>query len=216
MNKILNKLNAVPGVVGSMICNEEGEVLAHLFPQEYETGMLNSAAGIISDHVAAFSDPTGGIKMFDLRFSKGRLLIRSVNNLYFLILCSSQTVVNLGLLEMTLSVAAKHLEKTAEPVAEAAPARPVAVAPAAAGPKPSPADLLSKGPLSATLTGMQGALAKFLGPMAKIIFMECVEKWVDENYPSKETLPQLISIIDREIDDPAKSAQYAQMIAQYM
>jgi predicted regulator of Ras-like GTPase activity (Roadblock/LC7/MglB family) len=207
----------VPGVLGSMLCSEDGQVLAQLFPPEFDENMLKTAASLLSDNVSAFSEQTGGAKMFDFRFAKGRVVVKSVGDSYFLMFCSSQTVLNMGLLDMTISVASKNLEKTAQPVQEKAAAVPPPAAPAApAGRKPSPSELFEKGPLSTPLNAMQTALAKFLGPMAKIIFVECVEKWLESNNPSRETLPQLISIVNQEIDDQAKSAQFEQMVSQYL
>jgi hypothetical protein len=63
---------------------------------------------------------------------------------------------------------------------------------------------------------MQTTLAKFLGPMAKIIFLECVEKWLQDQQPAKSTLPQLVDIVAAEIGDPAKTSDYRQRVSTFL
>jgi len=63
---------------------------------------------------------------------------------------------------------------------------------------------------------MQTTLAKFMGPMAKIIFLECVEKWLEGHQPVKASLPQLVDIVAAEIGDPAKMSDYRQKVATFL
>ncbi len=66
--------------------------------------------------------------------------------------------------------------------------------------------------MAADLQAMQGALAKVIGPMAKIIFLECLEKWLQRNAPSREKLPALTDLVLREIADPEKAVKYQNML----
>jgi hypothetical protein len=63
---------------------------------------------------------------------------------------------------------------------------------------------------------MQTTLAKFMGPMAKVIFLECVEKWLQDHHPVKATLPQLVDIVAAEIGDPAKTSDYRQRVSTHL
>jgi hypothetical protein len=63
---------------------------------------------------------------------------------------------------------------------------------------------------------MQTALAKILGPMAKIVFIECVEMWQRSCDPSKSTLPELLNIIASEIDEPKKAASFRQLATAFV
>lgn len=214
MNKILTKLNSVPGLVGSMICDSQGRVLADLFPPNIDTGILKTVASIITDNAPAFQECTGGVKMFNFKYEKGRVVVKPDNDRFFVMLCSNSVMANLQVLDMLIDVASKQLDKTGKVVQEKTVEAPNPAVPT--GPKLSPSELMEKGPLSVSLSAMQVALAKFLGPMAKIIFEECVEKWLETNAPSKETLPELTRIINQEIDDHDKSIQFMKMIAPYM
>jgi len=216
MNKILNKLNSVPGVVGSMICNDQGHVMAHLFPQGIDTEMLKTVASLLTDNIPVFQECTGGSRTFNFKYEKGRIVVRHDHDRYYVLLCSNTVAVNIQILDMIIDVASKQLDKSVsnEPEKPLTTSAPVQKAPAAS--TYSPAELIEKGPLSSSLTGIQTSLIKFLGPMAKIIFTECVEKWLETNQPSKEAFPELIEIINQEINDNNKSAQFRQMIAPYI
>jgi hypothetical protein len=77
--------------------------------------------------------------------------------------------------------------------------------------------LIEKGALAPSLQGMQMALAKFMGPMAQIIFLECVEKWMGNHpQPVKSSLPYLVDIVVEEIGDPAKMAEYRQRVSTFL
>ncbi len=216
MNKVLNKLNSVPGVVGSMICNDQGHVMAHLFPQGIDTEMLKSVASLLTDNIPVFQECTGGSRTFNFKYEKGRIVVRHDHDRYYVLLCSNTVAVNIQILDMIIDVASKQLDKSAssEPEKQSTISTPAQKAPIAA--THNPAELIEKGPLSSSLSGMQASLTKFLGPMAKIIFTECIEKWLETNQPSKDAFPELIEIINLEINDNNKSAQFRQMIAPYL
>ena len=216
MNKILNKLNSVPGVVGSMICNDQGNVMAHLFPQGIDAEMLNAVASLLTDNIPVFQECTGGSRMFNFKYEKGRIVVRHDHDRYYVLLCSNTVAVNIQILDMIIDVASKQLDKTSTNEPEKPQAASIQTQKPAATVKYNPGELIDKGPLSTSLTGIQNSLTKFLGPMAKIIFTECVEKWLENNQPSKDAFPELIEIINQEINDSTKSAQFRQMIAPFI
>ncbi len=80
----------------------------------------------------------------------------------------------------------------------------------------SPRALIEKGALAPSLQGMQDALAKFMGPMAQIIFLECVEKWLENHQPSHSTLVSLVDRVVEEIGDPVKIADYRQRVSIFL
>jgi hypothetical protein len=63
---------------------------------------------------------------------------------------------------------------------------------------------------------MQTTLAKFMGPMAQFIFLECVEKWLQDNQPVKTALPQLVDIVAAELGEPAKMSEYRQKVSSFL
>jgi hypothetical protein len=114
-----------------------------------------------------------------------------------------------------MNVAVKQIEKLLKvlgPVVQQASVAPKTSPVVAA----SPRELIEQGALSTCLQGMQTTLAKYLGPMAIIIFLECLEKWLQDHQPVKAALPQLVDIVVVEIGEPAKMAEYRQKVSSFI
>lgn len=104
-------LTTVPGVMGGMLSDENGNVLAHSFPPYFDESALSDAAGFLQDTSAGLQDVTGGVKLYDIRFELGRLIIKALPHLFIVVLC--QPAVNIQLLFISMNVAIKKIEKLA-------------------------------------------------------------------------------------------------------
>jgi len=213
MDEALKQIKTVPGTLGCMVYNDQGHLVSHLFPSIFDHKMLCAAVATVSENLPGLKDYTGGVRMIDFRFQNGRIVAKPVDGGCLVILC--EATINLQSLIISLNLAVKQVEKNLKaatpPVQQAA-----AVPSASAGSKASPQDLIDKGPLASYLQGMQTTLAKFLGPMAKIIFLECVEKWLQGHQPVKATLPELVDIVAAEIGDPVKVSEYRQKVSTFL
>lgn len=109
MQAIMLGLTTVPGVMGGMLSDERGNVLAHSFPPYFDTATIKGAAELLQDNTVGLQDVTGGVKLFDLRFELGRLIIKTLPHMFVVVLC--QPSVNIQLLYISLNVAIKKLEK---------------------------------------------------------------------------------------------------------
>ncbi|OGT98130.1 MAG: hypothetical protein A2X80_10935 [Geobacteraceae bacterium GWB2_52_12] len=124
-----------------MVSDERGNVLAHSFPAYFGQETLKGAADLLQDNTVGLQEATGGVKLFDIRCELGRLIIKTIPQMFIVVLC--QPTVNLSLLLISLNVAAKKLEKMPpeqllanvapkqEAPAPAAPAKKVESIPAA-------------------------------------------------------------------------------------
>jgi len=208
MKEVLKQINAVAGTIGSMAYDDQGQLLAHVFPSIFDENMLRGAIATVSGNLPGLDDMTGGVKMVDFRFQNGRVVVRPVDGGCLVLLCES--TINLQTLIISVNIAVKKMEKILK-ADNYSPQQASAPAPVAAA--VSSRDLIEKGPFSPQLQGMQTILAKFLGPMAKIIFLECLDKWLLTNQPVKSALPQLVDIVVTEIGDPAKMTEYRQKVS---
>lgn len=148
MQAIMLGLTSVPGVMGGMLTDERGNVLAHSFPPYFDTGTIKGAAELLQDNTVGLQDITGGVKLFDVRFELGRLIIKTLPQMFVVILC--QPSVNIQLLFISLNVAIKKIEKlsidplvvqTHQSTAPQAQIPPIAVAsPRPAGAAPAYSD----------------------------------------------------------------------------
>ena len=152
MLTLLGQLNTVPGVVGSMLCDSEGRLLAGAFPPFFDEEILLQAAEVLADAPTGLESATGKIVGIELRFAESRVVLKLMAGAYLVLLCTAQA--NPQLLNISTSVAVPKLEKLVaahllepvaapapEPAAVPAPARAAAPAPAAApAAAPAPED----------------------------------------------------------------------------
>jgi predicted regulator of Ras-like GTPase activity (Roadblock/LC7/MglB family) len=213
MEDVLKQINTVTGALGSMVYDDQGHLLAHVFPNIFDKSLLSATVLTVSENLPGLEEMNGGVKMIDFRFQNGRIVVKPVDGGCLVLLCDGS--INMQALIISLNVAIKKVEKILKS-GTVAPQQISATTTAPAGRDLSPQGLIDKGPVSPYLQGMQTTLAKFLGPMAKIIFLECVERWLQDQQPVKSALPQLVDIVAAEIGDPAKISDYRQRVSTFL
>jgi len=109
MQSVLNQLNLVPGVVGSMVCDPEGRMLAQAFPPLFEAPMLHEAAKALADATAGLKTAAGAVGMVDLRYRDARVVLKPLAGANMLFLCNAS--LNLQSLVISSSVAMPKLER---------------------------------------------------------------------------------------------------------
>ena len=109
MQSVLNQLNSVPGVVGTMVCDPEGRLLAQAFPALFDAPMLHEAAKALSDATAGLKTAAGSVGMVDLRYRDARVVLKPLAGANMLFLCNSS--LNLQSLAISSSVAVPKLER---------------------------------------------------------------------------------------------------------
>jgi predicted regulator of Ras-like GTPase activity (Roadblock/LC7/MglB family) len=138
MQAVLTQINSVPGVVGSMVCDEDGRLAAQLFPPLFDSVMMAEAAAALADSAVGLQSSTGAVQLVDLRYNDARIVVRTMPQSFLILLCTKS--VNMQLLTISLNVAIKKLEKLfaaykvqqpAPVVPEPVPARPEFLSPAA-------------------------------------------------------------------------------------
>ncbi len=129
MQSLLSQLNSVPGVVGSLLCDTEGRLLAQAFPPLFEPSRLRDAAAVLADGTAGLETVTGKVGMVDLRYGEARIVVKPMTGAHLLFLCTR--AINLQLLVLSTSVAVPKLEKLV--AAQPAPTSAGATAAATSG-----------------------------------------------------------------------------------
>ncbi len=144
MQAIMLSLTSVPGVMGSMLSDERGNILAHSFPPYFDAGTIKGAAELLQDNTVGLQEITGGVKLFDIRCELGRLIIKTLPRMFVVVLC--QPAVNVQLLFISLNVAIKKLEKLSadhllvQTTQQAAPQAQITASPRPAGTAPAYSD----------------------------------------------------------------------------
>ena len=125
MKTVLDQMNTLPGIVGSMVYNGEGQVLAKAFPALFDGDALASAAGVLLYGVPGLEVAAGTISLLDLRYGESRIVVRPIKGANLLLLCTRQA--NLQFLNISVGMAIPKIEKlvTSQAAIPAVPAPPV-------------------------------------------------------------------------------------------
>lgn len=109
MNKILQQINLLPEVIGSVVFNMEGEVVATELGTVTDSSKLEEICNLLTNHIEVLQQITEGVTTLDFRFTTARIIVRSLSGGFLLISCS--TSVNTALLNISLNVSVRRLEK---------------------------------------------------------------------------------------------------------
>jgi predicted regulator of Ras-like GTPase activity (Roadblock/LC7/MglB family) len=118
----LEQLSAVPGVVGSLVFDTAGAVVASVFPPVFDPGGLRTLAERLSTDGYFQEWMAGDNGALELRYVDGNVLVRTVDRSWLLVLCTAQT--NAQLLSMSLTQVVRRLRASVPK--ETAPAAPTA------------------------------------------------------------------------------------------
>lgn len=108
MDAILHNLNAVPGVIGSLVCGRDGVMVASAFPPLFDTAIIEGVSAAVADPASGVQNAAGRAELLDFRYGDGRLIIKPLQDAFVLLLCTKK--VNLGVLTISLNVARTRLE----------------------------------------------------------------------------------------------------------
>jgi predicted regulator of Ras-like GTPase activity (Roadblock/LC7/MglB family) len=153
---ILRDINAVVGVTGSFVCNQEGQVVARALPAVFDEAMLALVGRTATLTVAGLQTlrrhKAGDL---DLLYGGGRVLVKNLRYGCLCILCVPR--INVPLLNLTANVAARKLsamlkEQTSAP--QPTPAQPDQTE----GPGPAAGEAPAEG---------RNALNRFLRPFGR-------------------------------------------------
>jgi predicted regulator of Ras-like GTPase activity (Roadblock/LC7/MglB family) len=122
MSAVLSQLSSTPGVVGSLLVDSKGGLLAHQFSVPVDPARLQQVAATLADRAAGLEGAVGTVGVLDLRFAGARIVVRPAAGGQLLMLCAPS--VNMQTLALSASGAIRRLEQlgpAAGPAAEAAP-----------------------------------------------------------------------------------------------
>ena len=126
MDETLQQLGQIPGVVGSVLFSQAGEVESALFPPVFDRAPLDRVALALAGDAHLLDWLKGPTACLDLRFAEGRVVVRPLPQAWLLVLCTPQ--VNAHLLNLSLTQVVRRLQQgDARPSAPAVAPRVTAV-----------------------------------------------------------------------------------------
>jgi predicted regulator of Ras-like GTPase activity (Roadblock/LC7/MglB family) len=87
MTGALRKLNAVPGVIGTMLCDREGAIVADAFPPAFDRARLLKVASVLVGRTAVLEGALGASGTLDLRFGTARVVVHAGEGQRLVFLC---------------------------------------------------------------------------------------------------------------------------------
>lgn len=217
MDQVFAEITGTPGVVGIFVFSPPDKLLANTLTNRFDgPSLINTGKMLLKIHSATRMNIADMSEVF-LFYEEALLLLKEITDKVFLVVMCEASA-NPSLITMAIGINLEDLKAWVQGQ-QAAPPRPEAEAkpaPAPVAQKPTPEELMDSGPLADTLSEMQGALARVMGPMASIIFMEAQSQWISGCNPSEATLGELVRILNKEIKDPERIKRFRDMVSPYL
>ncbi len=218
MEQILSELKTVTGVIGAYIYNAREGVSAKNVPAVFKDTKLAKMGRLLIKIYSAGQMSFSNLSEASLFYEESIVTIREIGNEFYLIVLFDPSAkitmltmaINLVMEELSQGISEKVKSDNIEPVTDQD------VLPEINNEKLQPEELLNSGPMAGSLQGMQSALAKVMGPIAKIIFMDALKEWIIVDQPDFSSISNLVNILRKEINDPEKFNIYQKKITQYI
>ncbi len=196
MQKILEEIKAIPGVLGSSVYTSKHGILADNLPEIFKAEAQQRIGNILHRIFKLNETVKLDVNSFEIQYEEALLLVKRLcNTSTLIIICEPDAKVHL--INMSVSMLATDLLDFIDGCEQVPETQTKTPTPS------QPADLESvlNGPLSEKLTLMKRALAKCIGPVAGKALNNSVEKWLEQGEPSQTRLRDLAEIMKLEVDD---------------
>lgn len=217
MDKIFKKLVSTPGVIGAFIYHRERGMQEKSMPAVFREENLVKIAKSLIRMLSAGNKGVPDIAEVSLYYEESVVFIREpVDKHYLIVFCDAASGEDrlkrpISKVRSDLRQAIKNRKKKNKPA-------PLAAVPrmdlSATGVQAEV--LMNSSPMSKSLQGMQASLAKVMGPVAKIIFIDVLNDWIESDQPSFDSMPALVDMLAYEINDNAKFKDYQGGIVPYI
>lgn len=219
MDHILQELNTVPGIIGSLVFNEKQGIYKRQLPGIFKNAKLKHLGRSLVKMYSASRMSVEGVTEISLCYEEAVIVFRQIYEGNYLIVLSDPSA-NLNLMAMSLNLVMDELKgeiQQLEPVGEDEMPEEPSSADSTSGNRGYKADeMLTSGPMAPSLQAMQKSLAKVVGPIARVMFREALDDWVKTVPPSRGTLSVLVEFLRTEIDNPDQFEAYRSRIDSFI
>jgi hypothetical protein len=214
MNTVLDEIKTIPGIIGGFVFGVTCGIQMNNLPPVFKDANLNKIGKVLDKIYRSSKAGSPDITELSLYYEESTIIVRPLGKTAYLIIMSEPSL-NQNLITMSMNMVADEiiqmgetLDRAAENKDSNAQTQPVK--------EISTEEIINNSPLSEQLCGMQTALLKIVGPMAKIIFKDAINAWIGSNNPSESALPLLVEILLNEINNSEREEKYLKMIAPYV
>jgi len=215
MDQVFNEIMGTPGVSGVFVFSPPDKVLANTLADRFDgPSLINTGKILLKIHSTTRMN-IGDVSEVLLFYEEALLLVKEITDKVLLVVMCEGSA-NPYLVTMSIGMILEDLKTWVQSQQSAAPRPEAERRPAPLPQKPTPEELMESGPLAETLSEIQSVLARVMGPMASIIFMEAQVQWISGCNPSDATLGELVKILIKEIKDPERIRRFRDMVSPYL
>ena len=197
MNTILKEILALPGVAGSCVIDKDQGIQCSDLPDLFTKAMAKEVAGHVRRMVQMAEMKGMEPKTISISFGKHIILALLISKMsLLLILCKPGC--NTSLVTTTAYMLAPELEKTEDKTTITIEYSPTDSTPESTEPPNGQISLET----TQALEHIKQSLFETVGPVAEMVFDDCVKQWTD-TYPADiSNIFELIDHISTEINSP--------------
>lgn len=208
MNSLLNEINMIPGVFGCFIYSDQQKLVGAKLPPIFKENAVNTIGNLVTRTLKMGAMANLDITGMEFKFDVSFLIIKPLlNGAVLAMIC--EPGVNRSLLKMTLGMLLTDIQKSLnnKPASKPTelPSTPEVQPQKNAIPIPPQPVQPKKAQIDAALTPflekMNDALAYSIGPIAEQIMQDVTETWTQNGAASKQRLPDLATLLCKEIND---------------
>ena len=207
MNTLSKEFAILPGVMGSCISVRAKYLFSNSLPDFFTEKMAEEAANNIG-RMIQMADLKGlDPQTMSIRYDKFDIIAMPVNrSATLLILCDPGS--DTSLITTTACMLAPELEKMIEQTAQ-----PVKEPPPAAQSESKESQRYIDKQTTRALTSIKLALFETVGPIADMVYDDCIERWTENNAPDISRIFEFIGYLSGEIDNPELFKEFKEKIS---
>jgi len=212
MEASLTSLFELEGVRGTFVFDQKGNIIRAKTHPIYDQDLLRKAAGALEKSIDSLQAHHGDWDQILIHYSEGNLIMRNLGPMALAVIADSS--INLAFVNVAVNVAVKKLvqiieTKGAELLAAAsAPSVEASLTSSGLGSSGLTSSGLGASGLQVTmdqettafLQRATKALAKSVGPMAKVFIKEVVRGMAKSGKFGREQIPQLVKMLEEKIE----------------
>ncbi|MCD4744507.1 MAG: hypothetical protein K8R67_18750 [Desulfobacteraceae bacterium] len=208
MNIILKEILSLPEVVGSCVIDKDLGIQLSELPAFFSEAMAMEANRHIGRMIQMAEMRGLEPQTISISFGKFIILALSISKPFLLlILCKSGC--NTSLVTTTADMLAPELKKILEQTIITIEYSPTDSIPEATEPALEQVSLET----TQALEHIKQSLFETVGPVAEMVFDDCIEKWTETNQADISRISELVDCISREINSPELDEEFKKKIS---
>lgn len=213
MDSLLKEINMLPGVFGCFVYTGNQELAAAKLPPIFKDNTIKNMGNLLTRTIKMGSLANLDIETIEFKFDVSLIIIKPLEQGAILVMIC-EPFVNKSLINMTTAMLINDIQATINrgPVQAQKSQAQAATAPRQQ-PKKQEAEIDAA--LAPILESIKDALAYAIGPIAGQVMLAAIETWAQQGPTSKQRLPDLATLLCKEINDKELEKEFMAQIKSF-